>query len=93
MNKAIKVLLINLGVVLGISVLMSLVFRSPDLSDFLFGLWLVSLAVACLDLLISLILFLTGKANYEIAKGFLLSSVILFVTGFTASNFTTIRLF
>ena len=93
MNKAIKVLLINLAVVLGISLLMSLVFKSPDLSDFLFGLCLVSIGVACLDLLISLVLFLAGKANYQFAKGFLLSSAVLFITGFIVSDFVTLRLF
>ncbi len=92
MNKAIKVLLINLAAVFGIALLMALAFGSSKSSDFLTGLGLVSLAVACLDLLASLILFIAGKANYEIAKGFLLSSAVLFVMGFTACSFTNINL-
>ena len=91
MNKAIKVLLINLAAVFGITLLMSLAFGSPNSSDFLIGLGLVSLAVACLDLLVSLILFIAGKANYEIAKGFLLSSAVLFVVGFAACSSTSLN--
>lgn len=91
MNKAVKVLLINLAAVFGITLLMSVAFGNTNSSDFLIGLGLVSLAVACLDLLVSVILFIAGKANYEIAKGFLLSSAVLFVTGFTACSFTTIN--
>ena len=91
MNKAIKVLLINLAAVFGITLLMSLAFGSTNSSDFLIGLGLVSLAVACLDLLVSLILFIAGKANYEIAKGFLLSSAVLFVVGFAACSSTSLN--
>ena len=90
MNKAVKVLLINLAAVFGITLLMSVAFGNTNSSDFLIGLGLVSLAVACLDLLVSVILFIAGKANYEIAKGFLLSSAVLFVMGFAACSFTTI---
>lgn len=91
MNKAIKVLLINVAAVLVITLLLSLAFGSTNASDFLIGLGLTSLGVACLDLFVSLVLFLTGKENYEIAKGFLLSSGVLFVTGFAACSFTTIN--
>ncbi|MFZ1451902.1 MAG: hypothetical protein WAT20_04325 [Ferruginibacter sp.] len=91
MNKAIKVLLINLAAVFGITLLMSLAFGNTNAADFLIGLGLVSLGVACLDLLVSLILFIAGQANYPIAKGFLLSSAVLFVTGFTACSFTTLN--
>ena len=90
MNKAIKVLLINLASVFGITLLMSLAFGSTNSSDFLTGLGLISLGVAVLDLLVSVILFIVGKANYEIAKGFLLSCAVLFVMGFAACSFTTI---
>ena len=91
MNKAIKVLLINLAIVLGITVIMSLAFGSTDASDFLIGLGLVSLGIASLDLLISLILFTIGKDNLEAAKGFLLSSGVLFLLGFAACSFTTVN--
>jgi hypothetical protein len=91
MNKAIKVLLINLAGVFGITLLMSLSFGSINSSDFLIGLGLVSLGVACLDLFVSLILFIAGKANYEIAKGFLLSAAVLFIIGFAACSSTTIN--
>ena len=46
MNKAIKVLLINLAAVFGITLLMSLAFGNTNASDFLIGLGLVSLGVA-----------------------------------------------
>ena len=91
MNKPIKVLLINLAAVFAIAVLISLAFGNSNSSDFLIGLGLVSLAVACLDLLVSLILFIAGKANYEIAKGFLLSSAVLFIIGFAACSSTSLN--
>ncbi len=91
MNKAIKVLLINLAVVLGITLLMSLSFGSTNSSDFLIGLGLVSLGVACLDLFVALVMFLAGKENYELAKGFLLSSGVLFLLGFAACSTTTLN--
>jgi hypothetical protein len=92
MNKAIRVLLINLAAVATISLLIFLAFGSSSSSDFLMGLGLVCLAFAALDLFISLILFITGKHNYEIAKGFLLSSGVLFLVGFAACSFTSINL-
>jgi hypothetical protein len=92
MNKAIKVLLINLAGVFAITILMSLAFGSTNSSDFLIGLGLVSLGIGCLDLLVSLILFIAGKPNYDVAKGFLLSGAVLLVTGFTACSFTNINL-
>ena len=91
MNKPIKVLLINLAAVFAITLLMSLSFGSTNSSDFLIGLGLVSLGVACLDLLISLVLFLAGKENYELGKGFLLSSGVLFLVGFAACSTMTLN--
>ena len=91
MNKAIKVLLINVAIVLGITLMMIGGFGSTGASDFMIGLGLVSLAVAGLDLFIALVLFLAGKENYEVAKGFLLSSGVLFLLGFAACSFTPIN--
>jgi hypothetical protein len=91
MNKAIKVLLINVVVVLGFTLLLSLSggggFRA---NDFLIGLGLICLAAAVLDILVAVILFITGPAQYDIAKGFLLSAGVLFLAGFAACSSATI---
>lgn len=91
MNKVTKTLLINLGATFLITLMLLVVIGTNNSSDFLVGLGLISLAVAVLDLLVALILFIAGKENYEVAKGFLLSSGILFLTGFSACSFTTMN--
>lgn len=92
MNKAIKVLLINVAVVLGFTLLLTLsgggVFRA---NDFLIGLGLICLAAAVLDLLVAVILFITGPNQYEVAKGFLLSTGVLFLAGFAACSSASIN--
>lgn len=91
MNKAIKVLLINVAVVLGFTLLMSLSFGGGfRANDFLIGLGLTCLGAAVLDLLVAVILFITGPPQYEVARGFLLSAGVLFLAGFAACSSTTI---
>ena len=91
MNKAIKVLLINLAVVFGLTLLLFLSSGSFfHANDFLIGLGLICLAAAVLDLLLAVILFITGPAQYNVAKGFLLSAGVLFLAGFAACSSTTI---
>jgi hypothetical protein len=90
MNKTVKVLLINVAVVIAFVFLMMALFGYYDSNDFLIGFGLTSLAVAGLDLFVSLILFLSGKHNYEVARGFLLSAGVLLLVGFTACGFVSI---
>jgi hypothetical protein len=91
MNKAIKVLLINMAVVFGLSLLLFLfVDGSFKVNDFLIGLGLICLAGSVIDLLVDVILFITGPAQYDIAKGFLLSAGVLLLAGFAACSSTNI---
>jgi len=93
MNKAIKVLLINLAAVFGFTLLLFLVIGgSFKANDFLTGLGLICLGAAVLDLLVAVILFITGPAQYDVAKGFLLSAGVLFLAGFAACSSTTLNL-
>jgi hypothetical protein len=92
MNKAIKVLLINVAVVLGVTLLLFLASGgSYKANDFLTGLGLICLAAAVLDLLLAVVLFITGPAQYDVAKGFLLSAGVLFLAGFAACSSTTLN--
>ena len=92
MNKAIKVLLINVAVVFVITLLLCLssggFFHA---NDFLIGLGLICLAAAVLDLLLAVIFFITGPAQYDVAKGFLLSGGVLVLIGFASCSFTTLN--
>jgi hypothetical protein len=92
MNKAIKVLLINVAVVFGLTLLLLLCTGgSFKANDFLIGLGLMCLGAAVLDLVIAVILFITGPAQYNVAKGFLFSAGVLFLAGFAACSSTTIN--
>jgi hypothetical protein len=92
MNKAIKVLLINLAVALGITILLFVTSGgNNNANDFLIGLGLICLAGTVLDLLVAVILFITGPAQYDIAKGFLLSAGVLFLSGFAACSSASIN--
>jgi hypothetical protein len=92
MNKAIKVLLINLAVAFGLTLLLFLSTGGGfKANDFLIGLGLICLAGAVLDLVVAVILFITGPAQYNVAKGFLLSAGVLFLVGFAACSSTTIN--
>lgn len=91
MNKAIKVLLINVAVVFGISLLLFLTGGGfHQANDFLIGLGLICLACAVLDIIVAVILFITGPAQYDVAKGFLLSTGVLFLAGFAACSSASI---
>ena len=92
MNKAIKVLLINVAVVFGFTLLLTLSGGgSFHTNDFLIGLGLICLAAAVLDAIVAVILFITGPAQYDVAKGFLLSAGVLFLAGFAACSSTTMN--
>ena len=92
MNKAVKVLLINLSVAFGLSLLLFLSSGGfHQTSDFLIGLGLMCLAAAVLDAIVAVILFITGPAQYDVAKGFLLSAGVLFLAGFAACSSTTMN--
>jgi hypothetical protein len=93
MNKAIKVLLINVAVVFGLTLLLFLASGGSyyKANDFLTGLGLLCLAAAVLDILVAVILFITGPAQYNVAKGFLLSAGVLFLAGFAACSSTTLN--
>jgi hypothetical protein len=93
MNKAIKVLLINIAVVFGLTLLLFLASggNTYKANDFLTGLGLLCLAAAVLDVLLAVILFITGPAQYNVAKGFLLSAGVLFLAGFAACSSTTLN--
>lgn len=91
MNKAIKVLLINVAVVFALAVIMFVTFGTANASDFLMELGLICLVGALLDLLAAVILFITGPAQYDVAKGFLLSAGVLFLAGFAACSSTTLN--
>ncbi len=92
MNKAIKVLIINMAVAFGLSLLFFLSggggFRA---NDFLIILGLICLAGSVLDLLVAVILFITGPAQHDVAKGFLLSAGVLLLTGFAACSSSNIN--
>jgi hypothetical protein len=90
MKKAIKVLLINLAIAFGFAFI-SLLFGNNS-SDFLIVLGLVCLAGAVIDLLVAVVLFITGPLQYDVAKGFLLSSGVLFLVGFAACSGVTLNL-
>lgn len=93
MKKAMKVLLINIAVVFGLTLFLFLAAGGNyHANDFLTGLGLLCLAGAVLDLVVAVILFITGPAQYDIAKGFLLSAGVLFLVGFAACSTTTINL-
>jgi hypothetical protein len=92
MNKAIKVLLINVAVVLGVTLMLFLASGgSYKVNDFLTGLGLICLAASVLDLLLAVVLFITGPAQYDVAKGFLLSGGVLLLAGFAACSSTTLN--
>lgn len=92
MKKAIRVLLINSAVVFGFALL--LFFSTMDsynrMNDFLIVTGLVCLGAAVISLLVSVILFITGPAQYDVAKGFLLSAGIFFLAGFAACSSASI---
>lgn len=92
MNTAMKVLLTNVAAVFGITLIMMLFFGSYNLNDFFIEFGLVCLAVGGINLLTSIILFISGQHNHEVAKGFLLSSGALFLLGFTSCGFTNLML-
>ncbi len=92
MKKAIKVLLINVTVAFGITTLLFLTTGgNNNANDFLIGLGLICLAGAILDILVAVILFITGPAQYDVAKGFLLSAGVLFLAGFAACSSATLN--
>lgn len=92
MKKEIKVLLINAAVVFGISILLFLLSGgNNNANDFLIILGLLSLAAGILTILVSVILFITGPAQYDVARGFLLSAGVLFLAGFAACSSTTLN--
>lgn len=94
MNKAIKVLLINSAVILGFSLLLFLSVSGGSynkMNDFLIGLGLICLGAAVIALLVSIILFITGPAQYDVAKGFLLSAGVFLLAGFAACSSTTVN--
>jgi hypothetical protein len=93
MNKAIKVLLINLAVAFGLTMLLFLGSggASYKANDFLIGLGLISLAGTVLDLLLAVIFFISGPAQRDLGKGFLLSAGVLLLIGFAACGSATIN--
>lgn len=93
MKKAMKVVLINIAVVFGLTLLLFLASagNTYKANDFLVGLGLICLGAAVLDTLLSVILFITGPAQYDVAKGFLLSAGVLFLAGFAACSSTTLN--
>ncbi|MBL7702482.1 MAG: hypothetical protein JNM14_09540 [Ferruginibacter sp.] len=94
MNKAVKTALVILAVVFGFSVVAFLGLGGGNYraNDFLIVLGLASLIAGILALLISVILFITGPAQYDVAKGFLLSAGILFLAGFAACSSASINI-
>lgn len=86
-------MLIIMAVVFGFSVLAFFAMGggSYRANDFLIILGLVCLAATVLTLLTSIILFITGPAQYDVAKGFLLSAGVLLLAGFAACSSTTIN--
>ena len=90
MKTALKVMLINLAVCLLLA-FMGTIFSGFSSNDFLIILGLICLGAAVLDLIVSVILFITGPAQYNIAKGFLLSAGVLVLIGFASCSFTTIN--
>lgn len=88
MNKALKVLCINAAVIIGFSVLLffSTTGGYNKANDFLIAFGLVCLGAALLALLVSIILFITGPAQRDIARGFLLSAGVFLLAGFAACS-------
>ena len=82
MKKITKIVLINVAVVILIALLTALSEGSNPYTNFLMWFGLCCLGIGLLDLFVALILFLTGKQNYEAGKGFLLSAGILLLLGF-----------
>jgi hypothetical protein len=90
MKTALKVMFINIAAcaLLAFFGIMADGFQRPD--DFLIWFGLICLAAAVLDLIVAVILFITGPAQYNVAKGFLLSCGVLVLIGFASCSFTTI---
>jgi hypothetical protein len=91
MNKAVKIMFINVAACALLALLGLMADGFYNSNDFLILFGLICLAVAVLDLLVALILFFVGPAQYDVAKGFLLSSGVLLLTGFSACSFTSIN--
>ena len=91
MKTAYKIMLINIAacVLLAFSGTMSSGFSNSN--DFLIELGLICLGAAVLDVIVAVILFITGPAQYDIAKGFLLSGGVLVLIGFASCSFTTLN--
>lgn len=88
MKLPVKIILINIAAVLLITLTLTVTSGSIKSNDFAIGLGLCCLAIGLLNLFIALILFLTGKHNYEAGKGFLLSGGILLLAGFAVCSGT-----
>ncbi|MBK8609897.1 MAG: hypothetical protein IPL84_08115 [Chitinophagaceae bacterium] len=91
MNKVIKIVLINAAVAIVFGLLVSLSEGSNPYTNFMTWFGLGCLGIAVLDLFVALILFLTGKQNYEAGRGFLLSSGILLLVGFAICSGATLN--
>ena len=84
-------MLINLAACLLLA-FMGTISSGFNSNDFLIVLGLICLGAAVLDLIVSVILFITGPAQYNIAKGFLLSAGVLVLIGFASCSFTTFNI-
>jgi uncharacterized membrane protein YozB (DUF420 family) len=83
MKLPFKILFINLGIAVFISVLILIGLSGNfKVDEFFIALGLVALAGAVIDLIIGIILLATG--NKESGKGFMLSAGVLLLIGFAS---------
>jgi hypothetical protein len=82
MNLTIKILLFSLGASLVLGLLFAFAGGEPAGSGYVYWFAITAICIGALELLLSVILFLTGPGNYEWAKGLLLSCGVLLLIGF-----------
>lgn len=82
MKQATKIVLINAAIAVVIALMSFMSESHVQSSEFFAWLGLSCLGIGLLDLVIAVILFIAGPSNYNMGKGFLLSSGILILTGF-----------
>ena len=81
MKTVYKICTINVGLALGLTVLFTIGFQGNNLRQFIGIFGLVSFFGGVVDLLVGLVLLLFRKRTY--GQGFLLSSGVLLLLGFT----------
>ncbi|MFN8242800.1 MAG: hypothetical protein U0X40_01995 [Ferruginibacter sp.] len=87
MNTPFRIVAINGALAVALALLFSFGNNGHFASgDFMILLGICCLGIAVLDILIAIVLFLTGQENYAAGRGFLLSGGILLLAGFAVCS-------